>query len=66
MGESAEPLSPARLPRECSDAGKHSEGMTRTKRGYLTAVRKVASVALNAADEGHRSQPEYSRVVRCR
>ena len=65
-GETDELHSPGQRPAECSDAGRRSEGMKRTKDGYATVVRKMASVALDVADESCRSKPEeYLRVVRC-
>lgn len=57
-GETDELHSPGQRPTECSDAGKRSGGMKRTKYGYVTAVRKMASVALDVADESRRSKPE--------
>jgi len=50
--------SPAQWPMECGDAGRRSGGTKRTMRGYVTTVRKMASVALDVVDESRRAKPE--------
>jgi len=47
-GETARLHSPAQWPLECSDAAKHSEEV---ERGYVAAVRKMASAALDGEDK---------------
>lgn len=61
-GETAGLRSPGQRLPECSDAGKRSKGVKRVKRGYATAVQKMASVALDGGDE-KRSRVPVSRCT---